>query len=121
MRFISWLLEELFYVTGITWLDGIISTFIGLIAFSVAFLAIGFLAPLMRYDSKNMSEGHWIIRILVFAGLWWILQTFAKIITQSINWMNQNWWLYIVIGVVSVVLITYLIIKKKKSITRKQK
>ncbi len=105
MQLFIWFLEELFYITGIEWLDGILCTVTGIISFSIAFFVIGFLAPFMRYGSSEMSKGHWIIRLLVFVGLWWLLQTIANVINHFIEWMNQNRWMYIVIGGVTILFV----------------
>ena len=92
------IIGELVSISGNSTVDGIIFALIGVIAFSIAFGIVGLLFDAIGiYDSDLMSDTHWFIRVLVFAGLTWI----GVKIAQLIKWLfSFQWWVYVIAGVV---------------------
>lgn len=94
------LIGELVSISGNSTVDSIIFAIIGVISFLVAFGIVGWIFDAIgRYDSDLMSDTHWLIRVLVFAGLTWI----GVKIAQFIKWLfSFQWWVYVIAGVVFV-------------------
>ena len=67
------LIGELVSISGNSTVDSIIFAIIGVISFLVAFGIVGWIFDAIGiYDSDLMSGTHWLIRVLVFAGLTWL-------------------------------------------------
>ncbi|MBR5137442.1 MAG: topoisomerase DNA-binding C4 zinc finger domain-containing protein [Clostridia bacterium] len=94
------LIGEFVSISGNSTVDSIIFAIIGTISFLVAFGIVGWLFDAIgRYDSDLMSDAHWIIRVLVFAGLTWL----GVKIAHLIKWLfSFQWWIYVITGVVFV-------------------
>ena len=94
------LIGELVSISGNSTVDSIIFAIIGVISFLVAFGIVGWIFDAIGiYDSDLMSGTHWLIRILVFAGLTWI----GVKIAQLIKWLfSFQWWVYVIAGVIFV-------------------
>ena len=94
------LIGELVSISGNSTVDSIIFAIIGTISFLVAFGIVGWIFDAIgRYDSDLMSDTHWLIRVLVFAGLTWV----GVKIAQLIKWLfSFQWWVYVIAGVVFV-------------------
>lgn len=108
------LIGELVSISGNSTVDSIIFAIIGVISFLVAFGIVGWIFDAFgRYDSDLMSDTHWLIRVLVFAGLTWV---FVKI-AQLIKWLfSFQWWLYVIAGVVLIgIIILIYYIKSRMS------
>ena len=92
------LIGELVSISGNSTVDSIIFAIIGVVSFMVAFGMVGWIFDAFgRYDSDLMSDVHWLIRVLVFAGLTWL----GVKITQFIKWLfSFQWWVYVIAGVV---------------------
>lgn len=73
---------------------------IGSISFLVAFGMVGWIFDAIgKYDSDLMSDVHWSVRVLVFAGLTYV----GVKITQTIKWLfSFQWWVYIIAGAIFV-------------------
>ena len=97
------LIGELVSISGNSTVDSIIFAIIGVISFMVAFGMVGWIFDSFgRYDSDLMSDVHWLIRVLVFAGLTWL----GVKIAQFIKWLfSFQWWVYAIVGAVSIVII----------------
>ena len=108
------LIGELVSISGNSTVDSIILAIIGVISFLVAFGIVGWIFDAIgRYDSDLMSDTHWLIRVLVFAGLTWI----GVKIAQFIKWLfSFQWWVYVIAGVVFVgIIILIYYIKSRMS------
>lgn len=94
------LIGELVSISGNSTVDSIIFAIIGVVSFMVAFGMVGWIFDAFgRYDSDLMSDVHWLIRVLVFAGLTWL----GVKIAQFIKWLfSFQWWVYVIAGVVFV-------------------
>ena len=94
------LIGELVSISGNSTVDSIIFAIIGVISFMIAFGILGWLFDAIgRYDSDLMSDTHWLIRVLVFAGLTWL----GVKIAQLIKWLfSFQWWVYVIAGVIFV-------------------
>lgn len=94
------LIGEFVSISGNSTVDSIIFAIIGAISFLIAFGIVGWLFDAIgRYDSDLMSDTHWLIRVLVFAGLTWV----GVKIAQLIKWLfSFQWWVYVIAGVVFV-------------------
>ena len=92
------LIGELVSISGNSTVDSIIFAIIGVISFMVAFGMVGWIFDALgKYDSDLMSGMHWLIRVLVFAGLTWL----GVKIAQFIKWLfSFQWWVYVIVGVV---------------------
>ena len=92
------LIGDLVFISGNSTVDSIIFAIIGVISFMVAFGMVGWIFDAFgRYDSDLMSDMHWLIRVLVFAGLTWL----GVKIAQFIKWLfSFQWWVYVIAGVV---------------------
>ena len=108
------LIGELVSISGNSTVDSIIFAIIGVISFLVAFGIVGWIFDAFgRYDSDLMSDIHWLIRVLVFAGLTWV----GVKIAQLIKWLfSFQWWVYVIAGVVLVgIIILIYYIKSRMS------
>lgn len=112
------LIGELVSISGNSTVDSIIFAIIGVISFLIAFGIVGWIFDALGfYDSDLMSDTHWLIRVLVFAGLTW----FGVKIAQFIKWLfSFQWWVYVVAGliIIGIIILTYYIkhrISKKKA------
>lgn len=94
------LIGELVSISGNSTVDSIIFTIIGVISFMIAFGIVGLIFDALGfYDSDLMSDTHWLIRVLVFAGLTWL----GVKIAQLIKWLfSFQWWVYVIVGVIFV-------------------
>lgn len=94
------LIGELVSISGNSTVDSIIFAIIGVISFLIAFGIVGLIFDAIGiYDSDLMSDTHWLIRVLVFAGLTWV----GVKIAQLIKWLfSFQWWVYVLAGVVFV-------------------
>lgn len=94
------LIGELVSISGNSTVDSIIFAIIGVISFLIAFGIVGLIFDAIGiYDSDLMSDTHWLIRVLVFAGLTWV----GVKIAQLIKWLfSFQWWVYVIAGVVFV-------------------
>ena len=94
------LIGELVEISGNSTIDTIIFAIIGAISLSIAFGLVGIIFDALGfYDSDLMSDTHWSIRVLVFAGLTWL----GVKIAQLIKWLfSFQWWVYVIAGVVLV-------------------
>lgn len=94
------LIGELVSISGNSTVDSIIFAIIGVISFWIAFGIVGLIFDAIGiYDSDLMSDTHWLIRVLVFAGLTWV----GVKIAQLIKWLfSFQWWVYVIAGVVFV-------------------
>ena len=94
------LIGELVSISGNSTIDSIIFAIIGTISFLVAFGIVGLIFDAIGiYDSDLMSDTHWLIRVLVFAGLTWL----GVKIAQLIKWLfSFQWWVYVIVGVIFV-------------------
>ena len=97
------LISSIVEISGNPVVDTILFAIIGLISFSVAFGLVGFIFDgLGFYDSDLMSDTHWVIRVIVFAGLTWF---FVKVF-QFFAWLlSFQWWVYVIAGVVIVIIV----------------
>ncbi|MCI6929539.1 MAG: hypothetical protein MR916_04435 [Eubacterium sp.] len=109
------LIGELVSISGNSTVDSIIFAIIGVISFLIAFGIVGWIFDALGfYDSDLMSDTHWLIRVLVFAGLTWA----GVKIAQLIKWLfSFQWWVY-VIAVVIFVGIIFLIYYIKSRISK---
>ena len=91
---------ELVSISGNSTVDSIIFAIIGVISFMIAFGIVGLIFDAIGiYDSDLMSDTHWLIRVLVFAGLTWV----GVKVAQLIKWLYSfQWWVYVIVGVVFV-------------------
>ena len=94
------LIGELVSISGNSTVDSIIFAIIGVISFMIAFGIVGLIFDAIGiYDSDLMSDTHWLIRVLVFAGLTWV----GVKVAQLIKWLfSFQWWVYAIAGVVFV-------------------
>lgn len=94
------LIGDLVEISGNSTIDTIIFAIIGAISLSIAFGLVGIMFDALGfYDSDLMSDTHWLIRVLVFAGLTWL----GVKIAQLIKWLfSFQWWVYVIAGVVLV-------------------
>lgn len=94
------LIGELVSISGNSTVDSIIFAIIGVISFMIAFGIVGLIFDALGfYDSDLMSDTHWLIRVLVFAGLTWL----GVKIAQLIKWLfSFQWWVYLIAGIVLV-------------------
>ena len=94
------LIGELVSISGNSTVDSIIFAIIGVISFMIAFGIVGLIFDAIGiYDSDLMSDTHWLIRVLVFAGLTWV----GVKVAQLIKWLfSFQWWVYVIVGVVFV-------------------
>ena len=103
------LIGELVSISGSSTVDSIIFAIIGVISLMVAFGMVGWIFDAFgRYDSDLMSDVHWLIRVLVFAGLTWL----GVKIAQFIKWLfSFQWWVYAIAGVVfiGIIILVYYI------------
>ena len=81
---------ELVSISGNSTVDSIIFAIIGVISFMIAFGIVGLIFDAIGiYDSDLMSDTHWFIRVLVFAGLTWV----GVKVAQLIKWLfSFQWW-----------------------------
>lgn len=109
------LIGELVSISSNSTVDSIIFAIIGVISFLIAFGIVGWIFDALGfYDSDLMSDTHWLIRVLVFAGLTWA----GVKIAQLIKWLfSSQWWVY-VIAVVIFVGIIFLIYYIKSRISK---
>ena len=102
------LIGELVEISGNSTIDTIIFAIIGAISLSIAFGLVGIIFDALGfYDSDLMSDTHWSIRVLVFAGLTWL----GVKIAQLIKWLfSFQWWVYVIAGVVlvGIIILIYL-------------
>ena len=108
------LIGELVEISGNSTIDTIIFAIIGAISLSIAFGLVGIIFDALGfYDSDLMSNTHWSIRVLVFAGLTWL----GVKIAQLIKWLfSFQWWVYVIAGVVLVgIIILIYYIKSRMS------
>ena len=108
------LIGELVEISGNSTIDTIIFAIIGAISLSIAFGLVGIIFDALGfYDSDLMSDTHWSIRVLVFAGLTWL----GVKIAQLIKWLfSFQWWVYVIAGVVLVgIIILIYYIKSRMS------
>lgn len=114
------LIGELVEISGNATVDTILFAIIGGLSFAFAFGLVGALFDsLGLYDSDIMSHAHWLIRVIVFAGL-----TYAGVkVAQFVRWIfSFQWWVYVIVGIVFVgivVLVYY--IRHRVSNNRAQK
>ena len=94
------LIGDLVEISGNSTIDTIIFAIIGAISLSIAFGLVGIIFDALGfYDSDLMSGTHWLIRVLVFAGLTWL----GVKIAQLIKWLfSFQWWVYVIAGVIFV-------------------
>ena len=94
------LIGDLVEISGNSTVDTIIFAIIGSISLSIAFGLVGIIFDALGfYDSDLMSDTHWLIRVLVFAGLTWL----GVKIAQLIKWLfSFQWWVYVIAGVIFV-------------------
>jgi len=108
---------ELVSISGNSTVDSIIFAIIGVISFMIAFGIVGLIFDAIGiYDSDLMSDTHWLIRVLVFAGLTWV----GVKVAQLIKWLfSFQWWVYLIVLIVIITIIfavyyiKHLIAKKK--------
>lgn len=108
-KFIIDLIGEFVEISGNATVDTILFAIIGVISFAIAFGLVGVLFDALGfYDSDIMSDAHWIIRVVVFAGLTYV----GVKVAQFIRWLfSFQWWVYAIAGIVFVgivVLIYYI-------------
>lgn len=108
-------------ITGNPIVDTLIFGIIGVISFSIAFDLVGLIfGSIGKYDSKSMSEFHWIIRVFIFAFLTYVLVKIA----QFIRWLFNPPQVHFLLGfiVVVILLVVSLIVhRNKKNITEVEK
>ena len=106
------LIGEFVSISGNSTVDSIIFAIIGVISFLVAFGIVGWIFDAIGiYDSDLMSGTHWLIRVLVFAGLTWL----GVKIAQLIKWLfSFQLWLYVIAGVVFVGILLIFVVWKNK-------
>lgn len=112
------LIGDLVEISGNSTIDTIIFAIIGAISLSIAFGLVGIIFDALGfYDSDLMSDTHWLIRVLVFAGLTWL----GVKIAQLIKWLfSFQWWVYVIVGVIFVgiiILIYYIKSRISKNTT----
>lgn len=108
-------------ITGNPIVDTIIFAVIGSISGSIAF---GFVEMLFgftgNYNSKDMSDVHWGVRVFVF-----VLLTFVLVkIAQFLRWIFSPPQVYFLVGIVVIVILVVVVIlvyKAKKKITEVEK
>lgn len=117
----KWLLElisNLITITGNAVTDTILVFIIGIIAFGVAFGAVGLIFDKLGfYDSDLMSGLHWLIRAIVTIILYVVISWIFKIFTFL---FSIKWWVYVlaILFVGAIVGLVYYIkyrINKKKN------
>ena len=88
--------------------DTILFSVITLIAFKVAWSLVGAIADGTDFhDSSCMSFLHWIIRLIVFAGL---LAAFIGLV-HLIRWITSwPWWVYLIVAIVFILIIIGIIL-----------
>ena len=100
MRWIIDLFTNFFSITGNSIADTIIFSFIGIIAFSVAFGFVGMLFDSTgHYDSDLMSDTHWLVRIVVFI----VLSVILRYIFKAIQWLFSFKWYVYLIGIIIII------------------
>ena len=104
-------------ITGNSLADTIIFGVISAIAFVVAWFLTGAIADsLDNHNSKDMSDIHWAIRIVVFVALLAVVLG----IVQAIHWfLSWPWWGYLTLflsisGIVGVIIVIKRLINKKR-------
>jgi len=115
------IISNIVNITGNPILDTIIFAVIGLISGSIAF---GFVEMLFdftgKYNSKDMSDVHWGIRVFIFAFLTFVLVKIA----QFFRWLSNPPQVYFLLGFiifVVLVVVSILVIRNKKNITKVEK
>ena len=99
------LIGELVEISGNATVDSVLFAIIGVISFAIAFSLVGALFDALGfYDSDIMSDAHWFIRVIVFAGL-----TYGGVkIAQFIRWLfGFQWWVYFIAGVVLICVVFF--------------
>ncbi|WP_264230251.1 topoisomerase DNA-binding C4 zinc finger domain-containing protein [Acholeplasma laidlawii] len=111
----AWLIEfisNIVNITGNALVDTIIFSVIGIISASVSFGLVGALFQLTgKYNSKDMSDMHWGLRVIIFVILTFVLVKIA----EFIRWLLVPPALYYLIAfaVVAVIGVVLLLIFKK--------
>ena len=115
------LISSIVNITGNPTVDTIIFAVIGLISGSIAFGLVGMLFDFTgNYNSKEMSEMHWGIRVLMFCFLTFIMVKIA----QFFRWLFSPPQLFILIAVIVLPIVVMSVIsihKSKKNIDKLEK
>lgn len=106
------LISSIVNITGNPTVDTIIFAVIGLISGSIAFGLVGMLFDFTgNYNSKEMSEMHWGIRVLMFCFLTFIMVKIA----QFFRWLFSPPQLFILIAVIVLPIVVMSVISIHKS------
>lgn len=106
------LISSIVNITGNPTFDTIIFAFIGLISGSIAFGLVGMLFDFTgNYNSRDMSEMHWGIRVIMFCLLTFIMVKIA----QVFRWLFSPPQLYIFIAVIVLLIVVISVISIYKS------
>ena len=101
-------------ITGNSTIDSIIFFVICGVAFVVAWITVGFLAPLLGFNPEDMSKANSIIQTITAVAL---TVGILKLI-ELIKWLcSFEWWVYLIVVIVLAHLvagITILYIRHKK-------
>lgn len=104
-------------ITGNSTADTILFFIISAVAFGVAWFITGAIARGLDYDSDAMSLVHWIVRFLIFFGL---LGLFIGVV-HFIKWfLSFEWWIYLIIGVSVILIISGIAVLKIVSKNKKK-
>ena len=101
-------------ITGNSIVDTIIFAVIGLISGSIAFGLVGFMFDFTgNYNSKDMSEMHWGIRVLLFCILTFVMVKIA----QFFRWLLIPPQLYFLIASIVLIIVIIVVIYINRSKT----
>ena len=112
------LISNIVDITGNPIADTIIFAIIGSISGSIAF---GFVEMLFdftgKYNSKDMSDVHWGVRVFIFALLTFVLVKIA----QFVRWIFSAPQVYFLIGIaaITIIAIVFVMISKNKENAKK--
>lgn len=111
------LISDLCPITGNDIIDTILFSIIGFISFAIAFGFVGdFFDKLGYYDSDIMSDTHWIIRFVVFIGLYFLFVFMSNIV----KWLfSIKWWIYLIAFILILGLIFLISILKHNKMKKK--
>ena len=111
------LIGDIVQISGNSTIDTIIFAIINLIALTIALDLVGLIFDAIgMYDSRIMSDVHWSIRVLVFAGLTWL----GVKIAQFIRWLcGFQWWVYVIAFVIIIGILVFIYWIKHQSNKKK--
>jgi len=114
------LISSIVDISGNPIVDTVLFAIIGVISFSIAFGLVGAIFDAIGlYDSDVMSDVHWIIRIIVFAGLTWLFVGIFKLVAWLLSF---DWWIYLIVVAVIILVvfcIYYIKFKRRKRLNSK--